>query len=637
MIRMSKMTPMAQQVRDNSEGSTQGSREFPARARLHEIFEARVMEAPDRRAISVGDVSINYGELDERADRLAHTLRRIGVGPEIRVGLLVRPSVEMIVGLLGILKAGGAYVPIDPDYPPSRIGFLLQDSAVSAIVTAGDASNSLEDWSGPLVRIDHNDERDLESADRLPAMDTESDRNLAYVIYTSGSTGTPKGVMVEHHSVVRLFTQTDRWFRFSHEDVWSLFHSISFDFSVWEIWGALLYGGRLVIVPDRTRRSALSLVSLLREERVTVFSQTPSAFGQFLAAELAHDSAEESDLRLIVFGGEKLDTKLLEPWIARYGDQRPALVNMYGITETTVHVTYKQIFRSDLENPSASPIGVPIPDLQIHLLDESQRPLPPGTAGEIYVSGPGVARGYWNLPTLTAERFVTVSGVRMYRSGDRAMHSDSGEFFYLGRNDAQMKVRGYRIEPGEIESSISRHPHVGVSFVIPVDHGDGDTRIEAYVVPVPGLEVNRHTMKRLADELTEQAKKNLPLHLRPSSYHFIAAVPMTEHGKADRETLRRMDSLYSEAQASLPGSMTATERAILEIAEDVLERTGIQVTDDFFDIGATSLALTRILLKINQKLGVKLTGQELTDVASVSALAGCADAQLGTRHIDSVA
>ena len=348
-----------------------------------------------------------------------------------------------------------------------------------------------------------------------------------------------------------------------------------------------------MIVPDSVRRSPLSLISLLKTERVTVLNQTPSAFRQLLSAELAQKKTSGSGLRLIVFGGERLDTKLLEPWIARYGDQHPALVNMYGITETTVHVTYKRILASDLETPCGSPIGVPIPDLEIHLLDDSQCPVPAGTAGEIYVSGPGVARGYWNLPTLTAERFITVSNIRMYRSGDRATCSN-GEFFYLGRNDGQIKVRGYRIEPGEIESSLCRHSRVGAAMVVPVDYGDGDTRVEAYIAPAAGLELTSEVIQRLTDDLIEWAKRDLPLHLRPSAYHFIPNIPMTEHGKADREALRRMSIVRSGSQEGSAGSMTATEWAILEIAEAVLERRGIRPTDDLFDIGATSLALTRI-------------------------------------------
>jgi amino acid adenylation domain-containing protein len=627
----------AQRVPDPSSWRPQGNREFPAHARLHEIFESRALENPGKTAVSAGDISISYGELNTRGNRLARALRETGIGPEQRVGLLVRPTVETIVGIIGILKAGGAYVPIDPDYPPTRISYLLRDSAVSAIVAAGETGNALANWTGPVISIDQDESCDLESEEQFAPAGTENAANLAYIIYTSGSTGTPKGVMVEHRNVVRLFQQTDQWFHFSDSDVWPLLHSISFDFSVWEIWGALLYGGRLVIVSDIVRRSPLALISLLQAERVTVLNQTPSAFRQLLSAELAQENIGKTSLRLIIFGGEKLETKLLEPWIARYGDQCPELVNMYGITETTVHVTYKRVFRNDLEAAPASPIGVPISDLQVHLLDEAQRPVPPGTAGEIYVSGPGVARGYWNLPVFTAERFITVSGVRMYRSGDRAIYSDTGELFYLGRNDGQIKVRGYRIEPGEIESCLSRNPLVGTALVVPVDYGDGDTRIEAYVVAVPGVELTNSATQQLKEELTEAARKDLPSHLRPSAYHFISKIPMTEHGKADRKALRRMGNLAPETQTPSVGTITATEKTILEIVEDVLRRNGIKLADDFFDIGATSLALTRILLQINQKLGVKLTGPELAGEASVSALAACVDAQLGARSTDSVA
>jgi amino acid adenylation domain-containing protein len=606
---------------------------FPAK-RLHEIFASKAREAPERPAIRTLDDEITYAQLDAQANQLARRLKDLGVGPNVLVGLCIDRSIDLIVGLLGILKAGGAYVPIDPAYPRKRIDFLLTDSAVNVVVTVNRVLQNLSECKSTIVCIDDQ----LSVADTTeaqpPAIEGD-ETNLAYVIYTSGSTGVPKGVLIEHRNVTRLFEQTDQWFQFNEDDVWTLFHSISFDFSVWEIWGALLYGGCLVIVPYDISRSPAQFVSLIKEKKITVLNQTPSAFRQLIAADIAHEKISDFDLRFVIFGGEALDVKLLQPWIERYGDRRTALVNMYGITETTIHVTYKRIVSEELKRPDVSLIGVPIPDLQIYLLNEAGELVPEGTPGDLYVAGAGLARGYLNRPELTAECFapkpIAANGTRLYNSGDRAVRMANGEFAYLGRSDDQMKVRGFRIEPREIELCLCGHPQITSAVVIRHDYGDGDARLVAYVIPAFGM--NEQILHSLPDELSARAAAELPVHMRPSAYFILPEIPLTPHGKVDRESLRQMIGLESAANGNSQADMSPTEQTILAIWEEILQRKNIGTKDDFFDVGGTSLALMRIFGEVNQHFNIDLDLSVLSEEATITQLASSVDVELQNSRV----
>ncbi|MEV4395829.1 amino acid adenylation domain-containing protein [Nonomuraea sp. NPDC049607] len=572
---------------------------------LHEIFAERAAKAPDRIAVTCGTEEITYADLDDRADRLACLLQAAGTGPGVLVGLCADRGIDLVAGLLAILKAGGAYVPIDPGYPAGRIAYLLEDSGVCTVVTTSGVAARLGGvLPGEVVLAD------AEPPQGRPAA-TAGDEDLAYVIYTSGSTGAPKGVLVEHRNVVRLLERTEQWFGFTDDDVWTLFHSVSFDFSVWELWGALLYGGRLVIVPAEVARSPESLRRLLLDEGVTVLNQTPSAFRHLVAADARQERPSPYRLRRVVFGGERLDVDLLAPWIDRYGDDRPHLVNMYGITETTVHVTYRRVRAADLDHPELSPIGVPIPDLRLDVLDEHGRP---ATTGNLHVSGPGLARGYLDRPELTAERFRALpDGGRRYDSGDVVTRLPGGEYAYLGRSDDQIKVRGFRLEPREIELCLLGHPRVAHAVVAHRDYGEGDVRLLAFVVP------DGEAGPDLIEQLTERAASRLPAHARPSTYHIVSEIPMTPQGKADRAALAR------SAQAS------SAAKVVQRIAEDVLERDEVPPQVDLFDLGATSLAMTRIIAQVNERFGLELTGRELEEEASVAALASCVEERLTVR------
>ncbi|TBW44115.1 amino acid adenylation domain-containing protein, partial [Marinobacter halodurans] len=359
-----------------------------------------------------------------------------------------------------VLKAGGAYVPLDPAYPAERLAYMLEDSAPVAVLVHGEVPE-LATGELPVIALDETAPWTSRPSHN-PARGDLTPFHLAYVIYTSGSTGRPKGVMIEHGNVIRLFSSTAVWFDFNSQDVWPQFHSFAFDFSVWEIWGALLHGGRLVLVPQLISRSPQDFHELVCREGVTVLNQTPSAFRQFIDEQ--GKRPRQHALRQVIFGGETLNPAILGPWFEREQNQAAQLTNMYGITETTVHVTHCLLDESVVDD-GVSLIGRRLPDLRVYLLDASGAPVPLGAVGELYIGGAGVARGYLNRPELTAERFVldpfsAEPGARMYRTGDLGRYRPDGNIEYLGRNDFQVKIRGFRIETGEIEACLQGHDDV---------------------------------------------------------------------------------------------------------------------------------------------------------------------------------
>jgi amino acid adenylation domain-containing protein len=583
---------------------------------LAQLFEAQVARSPEAVAVVCEDQHLTYQELNERANQLAHYLRRCGVGPETLVGLYVPRGLAMIVGLLGILKAGGAYVPLDPASPQERLAFLLEDSQPALVVTQQPLQAHLPVNRYPCVSLDADQPYLAEQPCSNPTP-TATPATLAYVIYTSGSTGKPKGTLVTHGNVTRLFRATEAWYRFQARDVWTLFHSIAFDFSVWELWGALLYGGRLVVVPYAVSRTPTAFYDLLLRERVTVLNQTPSAFYQLMEFERASQVRGELALRLVIFGGEALDVARLQPWFARHGDQCPRLVNMYGITETTVHVTYRPLSEADTSAGLGSVIGVPIPDLRVHILNQDLQPVSLGEAGELYVGGAGLARGYLNRPDLTAERFLSdpfVPGDRLYKTGDLARRLPTGELVYLGRNDQQVKLRGFRIELGEIETALCQLPGVRNTVVTLREDVPGEKRLVAYLVPVPRASLSARAVR-------EHLAAQLPDYMLPAAFVLLEALPLTLNGKLDRAALpapSAANTLWDEASVA---PRTPTEEYLVQLWAAVLGVERVGVEDNFSALGGQSLQAVRMLTRINAAFRVNLPFSSLFARPTVAMLA----------------
>lgn len=587
---------------------------------LHDWFSAQAQLTPDAIALTCGTAHLTYRELDTRSNQLAQYLRALGIGPETMVGLYLDRSVETMIAILGVLKAGGGYVPIDLAYPGDRVAFMLEDTASPVLLTTSNLSSRI-----PAVRHTMKVVCLDAVADELARNSTASVQagaksdNVAYVIYTSGSTGQPKGVLVTHGNVLRLMTSTDHWFGFGPQDVWTLFHSYTFDFSVWEMWGALLYGGRLVVVPYLISRSPREFYELLAREGVTVLNQTPSAFRQLIWAEATAPASLK--LRYVVFGGEALELQSLKPWFERHGDEQPLLVNMYGITETTVHVTYRVIRKADVEANRGSVIGVPIPDLTVQLLDDKLQPVPKGEPGEICVGGAGVARGYLHRPELTRERFVpnqfsNIPGERLYRSGDLARFTEEGDLEYLGRIDHQVKIRGFRIELGEIESNLNRHSGIRESVVIAHPGAAGEKRLVAYLVP--------KNVAPTVTDLREHLATAVPEYMIPSTFIFMSALPLTNNGKIDRRALPDPDGARPDLRTPYVAPSRPAELMLSAICAGVLGIHKVGVDDNLFELGGDSIRSIAVLSRA-QQAGLNVTLEQLFANPTVAGLAACAE------------
>ncbi|AFM64934.1 peptide synthase [Pseudomonas aeruginosa DK2] len=596
-----------------------GPQDFTPASCLHRLIERQAAERPRATAVVYGERALDYGELNLRANRLAHRLIELGVGPDVLVGLAAERSLEMIVGLLAILKAGGAYVPLDPRYPSDRLGYMIEDSGIRLLLTQRAARERLPLGEGlPCLLLDAEHEwAGYPESDPQSAVGVD---NLAYVIYTSGSTGKPKGTLLPHGNVLRLFDATRHWFGFSADDAWSLFHSYAFDFSVWEIFGALLHGGRLVIVPYETSRSPEDFLRLLCRERVTVLNQTPSAFKQLMQVACAGQEVPPLALRHVVFGGEALEVQALRPWFERFGDRAPRLVNMYGITETTVHVTYRPLSLADLDGGAASPIGEPIPDLSWYLLDAGLNPVPRGCIGELYVGGAGLARGYLNRPELSCTRFVadpfSTTGGRLYRTGDLARYRCDGVVEYVGRIDHQVKIRGFRIELGEIEARLLAQPGVAEAVVLPHE-GPGATQLVGYVV----TQAAPSDPAALRDTLRQALKASLPEHMVPAHLLFLERLPLTANGKLDRRALPAPDA--SRLQRDYTAPRSELEQRLAAIWADVLKLGRVGLDDNFFELGGDSIISIQVVSRARQA-GIRLAPRDLFLHQTIRGLAGVA-------------
>ena len=583
----------------------------PAPATLPQLFEEQAARTPDSVAVTFEGESLTYAELDARANQLAHHLIDHGIGPEQLVALALPRSAELVVSLLAVLKAGAAYLPLDPGHPAERIAYVVGDSQPAILISDREHAGRLPDGItrvllddekaiGEIVR---HSQRNPKPGERGPL----TSEHAAYVIYTSGSTGQPKGVSIPHQNVVRLFSATAPQFGFTDQDVWTLFHSYAFDFSVWELWGALLRGGRLVVVPHEVSRSPEEFLALLEREQVTVLNQTPSAFYQLSEADRENPGAELA-LRYVIFGGEALELSRLDDWYRRHPDS-PKLINMYGITETTVHVSCVELDADLVARREGSVIGRGISDLRIYLLDSLLQPVPPGVTGEMYVAGGGVARGYLGRRGLTAQRFVAdpfgEPGTRMYRSGDLGRWRPDGMIEFLGRADQQVTVRGFRIELGEIEANLAVHPQVRQAAVVLREDVPGDERLVGYTVgDADPAQLRAH----LADRL--------PSYMVPAAFVAVEEIPLTANGKLDAKALPAPEVAGGGRQAR-----NDTERVLCRLFGDVLGAEDVGIDDGFFELGGHSLLATRLLTRVRAELGAELGIRTLFDHPTVAELA----------------
>ncbi|OBZ14240.1 hypothetical protein A8L34_09800 [Bacillus sp. FJAT-27264] len=581
---------------------------------LHKLFEVQVERSPQAIAVEYNHESLTYGQLNMMANRLAKHLIELGVDRNSLVGLGTDRSPALAVGILGILKAGAAYVPMDPNYPTDRLQYLMEDSGVSFLVVQDETLENSPCNDTKHVSI-NSFMLDTGNDPGNPELEC-SPEDSAYVIYTSGSTGKPKGCLIRHRNVIRLFESTQSWFQFDPGDAWTLFHSYSFDFSVWEFWGALLYGGRLVIVPSNIARSPVEFLNLIVQKKVTVLNQTPSAFWPLMDAILSSESKNWLSLRTIVFGGEQLEFERLAPWYHHFEENAPQLINMYGITETAVHNTIRKVKKSDTALGSISRIGEPLPDLKLYVLDKHLNPVPEGIPGELYVSGPGVAVGYLHRPELTEERFLPNpfhegEHGRLYRTGDQVRQVSEKDYEYWGRLDEQVKIRGYRIELSEIEALI--RGLAGVKAAVVIAHADKEAppRLIAYVVTIDS--------KISISEMREEIRKTLPSFMTPAVFIKVPAIPVTPNGKVDKSKLP-LPVLDLESEATYVAASSSLEQQLVEIWSQVLGVHAVGVEHNFFQIGGDSIRCIQ-LVSLAQKRGITLKVDQIFRFPTIRELA----------------
>ena len=575
---------------------------YPMDKTIVDLFEAQVKLNPENIAVKFNDKELSYRELNEQSNQLAHYLfKNYNIQSDELIGIELERSEWMVIGILAIIKSGGAYVPIDPDYPKQRKTFIKEDANFKVVLN----NQELDKFS------QENTNKEYPSSNLNIKL---SPNNLMYVIYTSGTTGNPKGVLIEHKNVVRLLFNEAFQFDFGSKDVWTMFHNYNFDFSVWEMYGALLYGGKLIIVSSEVAKDTLSFAEMLITEGVTILNQTPSAFYNLSEVFRTNHSNNIHHIRYVIFGGEALQPSKLDWWHQQYPTTK--LVNMYGITETTVHVTYQEIGAKEIARGISS-IGKPIPTLSCYILDEQKQLCAVGQEGELYVGGLGVARGYLNRPELTKEKFIINPynpTERLYRTGDLGRWREDGNLEYLGRMDDQVKIRGYRIELGEIEQAISTHNKSGQAVVIArVINSTSDKELIAYT-----------TGEATAEELKSYLKEQLPSYMVPNYYVKLDSIPLTSNGKVDRKALPDPEGTGMQ-QATYIAPSTETEKKLVKIWSEVLgvEESTLSIKADFFDLGGHSMRAIKLMSILNKEFSLKndlgfiFTNSNIDEMANV--------------------
>jgi amino acid adenylation domain-containing protein len=563
---------------------------------IHQVFESVVAKYPSHIACSFADEKISYQKLNKEANKVAHALRTKGAKEGTIIPIICDRSLEMIICILGVLKSGGAYLPIDPRLPNNRIEAILRDSDCRLVL----GSHEIQGKFMSLIDLEFlwlNDALIVESPSANPKI-ANCNNDLAYIIYTSGSTGKPKGVMVEHRNVISLFFNNSSLFQFSEKDKWTLFHSISFDFSVWEIFGALLFGGQLVLIPREVSLNYSSLLTLLEREKITVLSLVPNPFYELIDIAVGKNRVDFC-LKYVFLGGDILHPHRLKGWRKIY--PLADIVNMYGITETTIHVTYKVITDADIAS-GLSNIGKPLQTSKVYIMDRNQNLLPPGVIGEIYVAGQGLARGYLNSPDLTASKFNLNpyrSDETIYKSGDMGRYLGNGELEYIGRKDNQVKIRGFRIELGEIEYFIRQVDNVKDVTVHLTEDSVGEKFICAFVMSDILEDFD------MEHQVSEYLKSRLPSYMLPSFIFPVDAFPLTMNGKIDFAQLRRQMESGADSKNYIPPS-NRIEQTLFLIWKEVLNTDQFGIDNDFFFIGGHSLKAAKVTALIHKHFNVEI-------------------------------
>jgi amino acid adenylation domain-containing protein len=597
---------------------------------LDKAFDSCAAVRADAIALVSGDEQVTYDSLRIRSNRLARHLRRLGAGPERLIGICLEPSGELVTAILAVLKIGAAYVPLIPSDPAQRLDAIIADVDIDIVVTTGRSAAALRARC-QVVALDSDAAVIAAEAAAAPQSGAVPD-NLAYVLFTSGSTGRPKGVPITHRNVFRLISSTEDWLLAGPEDVWTLFHSYAFDFSVWEIFGALLHGGRLVIVPALSARAPESFARLLADERVTVLNQTPSSFARLLSAVTRGLAVPATrHLRMVIFGGEALSLDRLTPLLKTFPEGGPQLVNMYGITETTVHVTRHFLTYSCLRAGGRSPIGAPLDDMTLVVLDPCGMAIGPSLVGDLCVGGEGLSRGYLKQPGLTADRFrpdpfSRRPGGRVYRSGDLVRRLANGKLEFVGRRDQQVKVRGYRVELGEIEAALREHPAIiDASVALRRERFDRQgSAIEAVGERLTAHVVVRSVLAPGASDLREHLRKRLPDYMIPAEFVVVDEFPLTRNGKIDKDQLLRLAGPLQEEAPERPAEPSSLVDRLTLIWGAVLGRKPVSLDDDFFNIGGDSIRALQIVGQA-RAIGLQTSVEHLYRTRTIRRLVAHAD------------